>query len=321
VSWRWSDVLLGLAPFLLFRVATVVMDPRSPLAAALHRLWMPLTLLAQAWLIVVPLGIARSRSRGVPLTHLPRPRAVVVEALFALLALPAVYAAAIAVFLLAAARFGDTSSPSGPWIPLMGSFNRIEWLAFIALAIMLAPVAEEILYRGVFYNLLRQRLHPIVAASLQAIVFGVLHPFGLANSAAITMVGLALALVYEWRKTLLAPILLHAAVNGVGMAILTWSLAADAAAPRLGVFGEPHQGGCLVTGVVPGSAAETAGLQVGDVITAVDGESVADILGLAQVIRKHRVGDTVSIAFTRRGKAQRVDVDLQRLKESPKTSE
>ena len=88
-------------------------------------------------------------------------------------------------------------------------------------------------------------------------------------------------------------------MNAVGMVLLAWSLAADAAAPRIGVLGEAHQGGCLVTEVVPGGAAETAGLQVGDVITAVDGESVADIPGVARVVRKHQVGDTVSIEFLR----------------------
>ena len=41
---------------------------------------------------------------------------------------------------------------------------------------------------------------------------------------------------------------------------------------------------------MPGGAAETAGLRVGDVITAVDGESVADISGVARVVRKHQRG-------------------------------
>jgi membrane protease YdiL (CAAX protease family) len=295
------------------------MDPRSSLVGALHLLWLPLTLLTQAWMIVVPLWIARARKTQ--LTHLPRPRAFLVEALFALLVLPVVFAASIAVLLLAASLLGGTGSPAGPWAQMTGSFNRIEWLAFIATAVIVAPVAEEMFYRGLFYNALRQRLHPILAAPLQAVVFGVLHPFGLANAAAIAMAGLVLAVVYEWRKTLLAPILLHAAVNGVGMTILAWSLATDAAAPRLGVLGEAHQGGCLVTEVVPGSVAETAGLRIGDVITAVDGEPVSDILGLAKVIRKKRVGDTVSIEFTRGGQAHRLDVVLQRLKESRKASE
>ena len=80
--------------------------------------------------------------------------------------------------------------------------------------------------------------------------------------------------------------------------------------PRLGVYGEAHQGGCLVTDVVPGSAADTAGLQAGDVITAVDGEPVADIPGIARVIRKHQLGDTVSVEFLRGERAHQADVRL-----------
>ena len=177
-----------------------------------------------------------------------------------------------------------------------------------------APIAEETFYRGLFFNALRQRIHPILAAPIQAAVFGYSHPFGLGNSAAIGVAALIFALVYEWRKTLLTPILLHSGVNAVGMMFLAGSLAADAAAPRIGVLGEPSQGGCQVTEMVPGGPAEAAGLQVGDVITAVDGEPVADITGVARVIRKHQLGDTVSVEFLRGGKAHRADVVLMRLK-------
>jgi membrane protease YdiL (CAAX protease family) len=310
VPWRWSDLLIGFAPFLLIRAASVFAGPRSLLAGASRQLWIML-LLSQAWMLVVPLWIARTRT-----THsicLPRPRAVVVEALFALLALPVMFAASIAVFQTAANLLSGMESPTFPWAPRAGSFDRIEWLAFVAMAVTLGPVAEETFYRGFLYNLLRQRLHPILAATIQAVVFGYEHPFGLASSAGIAMGGLVLALFYEWRKTLLAPVLLHSAMNAVGMVMLSAILAADAAAPRMGVSGEAHQDGCVLTEVMPGGAAETAGLQVGDVITAVDGETVADIKAIARVIRKHHVGDTVSVEYVRAGKAQRVDVVLIRM--------
>ncbi len=181
------------------------------------------------------------------------------------------------------------------------------------MAVISAPVAEETLYRGLFYNALRQRLHPILAALIQAAVFGYVHPFGFANSVGIAMAALILVLVYEWRKTLLTPILLHTVMNAVGMGLLTLTLAADAAAPRIGVIGEACPGGCQVTEVVPGGSADAAGLQVGDMITAVDGEPVADILGVARVIRKRQVGDTVSVEWLRGGTAHRADVVLVRL--------
>jgi S1-C subfamily serine protease len=129
------------------------------------------------------------------------------------------------------------------------------------------------------------------------------------------VVPLILALVYEWRKTLLTPILLHAVVNAVGMIFLAATLAADAAAPRLGVFGKPSQGGCVVREVVPASPAEAAGLQVGDVITTVDGQPVADMPGISRIIRTHQLGETVSVEYLREGKPHRADVVLMRLKQ------
>ena len=123
---------------------------------------MPLTLLTQAWMLVVPLWIARTRKPHP--ARLPRPRAVLVEALFALLAFPVVFAAFIVVPPIVTYLFGGTESSIVPWGPQAGSFNRIEWLAFIVLAVTLAPVAEETFYRGLFYNALRRRLHPILAA-------------------------------------------------------------------------------------------------------------------------------------------------------------
>jgi membrane protease YdiL (CAAX protease family) len=305
--------MIGFAPLMLYRAALYLMAYQSPLSVALHRHWLPISLLEKAWLIVFPLSIVSTRRISLP--QRPRPRAILVEALFALLATPVVFMVGIAVFVIVANLFVGMVSPTDPWGPRTRSFNQIEWLAFIALAVAVAPLAEEVFHRGMLYNALRQRIHPILAAPLQAIVFGFLHPFDLASRAFVVTGGLALALVYEWRKTLLAPILLHVAINAVGMTYITWAIAADAAAPRLGVRGEAHKGGCLVTEVAPGSTAATANLQVGDVITAVDGEPVADILRLSQVIRRKRVGDTVSVEFIRGGKAQRVDAVLKGLKQ------
>jgi membrane protease YdiL (CAAX protease family) len=313
VPWRWSDVLLGFAPYLLLRAATFVIDPRAPLATVLRQQWMPLHLLTDAWMLGIPLWIARTRT-----THpvrLPRPRAVLVEALVAFLSLPVVFAASVAVATIAGNLLAGVESPAFPWASRAVSFSRTEWLAFITMAVTLAPVAEETFYRGFLYNVLRQQLHPIPAALIQAVVFGYVHPFGLANSIGIGVAALALVVVYEWRQTLLTPILVHAAMNAVGMVLLFGILAAEADAPRLGVLGEARQGGCLVTEVVPGGAAETAGIRVGDVITTVDGEPVADIPSIARLVRAHRVGDTVLVEFLREGTAHRADVVLARLKE------
>ena len=108
---------------------------------------------------------------------------------------------------------------------------------------------------------------------------------------------------------------MHAMVNALAMAIMAQSIAADAAAPRLGVYGETHERGVRLTNVVPDTAAALAGLQVGDVIFSLDGERVADMPGLTQAVRKGQVGQTVVVEFIRGAETHRVDAVLNKLRE------
>jgi len=69
--------------------------------------------------------------------------------------------------------------------------------------------------------------------------------------------------------------------------------------------------GALVVDVTSGSPAERAGLQAGDVITAVDGQPVDTENDLADRITAHKPGDTVSLTVERPGEEPReVTVEL-----------
>jgi S1-C subfamily serine protease len=81
----------------------------------------------------------------------------------------------------------------------------------------------------------------------------------------------------------------------------------------LGVSTENATGdveGVRIASVEEGSPAAGAGLQEGDVITAVDGEAVTSPADLAQEIRSHEPGDQVTIAYSRDGNAAEVQVEL-----------
>jgi S1-C subfamily serine protease len=56
--------------------------------------------------------------------------------------------------------------------------------------------------------------------------------------------------------------------------------------------------GVPVAGVVPGSAAEKAGIDTGDVVTAVDGHQVTSSDDLVAVLGTHKPGDTVTVGWT-----------------------
>jgi membrane protease YdiL (CAAX protease family) len=313
VPWGWSDVLIGLAPAAAARASSALISPEW--AATVPRwLWVPIAVLGQAWFLGYTLAIARRRCGRLP--QFPRARADFVETLWALLALPVVFVAVATILSLVIPYLtGNTDLPRTPVEGLARSPDRFDSLSVMILAILAAPVAEETLFRGLLYNALRQRLPLPVAAVLQAVVFGLLHPFDPGNSIAVGLIGFALAVVYEWRKTLLAPVLLHTFVNVAGMAIIASNMAAEANAPTLGVYGGPQEGGCRITKLLPGGAAETAGLQVGDVVTAVDEVAVADIPSMAQVVRSKRVGERVSVDFTRGGETHRVEAVLKKRRE------
>ncbi|MBI1726998.1 MAG: trypsin-like peptidase domain-containing protein [Candidatus Rokubacteria bacterium] len=65
----------------------------------------------------------------------------------------------------------------------------------------------------------------------------------------------------------------------------------------------PMERGALVVRVEPGGAGEAAGLQAGDVITAIAGKPVRDLHHLHEALSRHRVGAAIEISVWREGQA------------------
>jgi putative serine protease PepD len=81
----------------------------------------------------------------------------------------------------------------------------------------------------------------------------------------------------------------------------------------LGVATQPATGGqqgAQVANVASGSPAAGAGLQQGDVITAVDGTGVSSPADLARLVRSHQPGDQVTITYSRGGNSTDAPVQL-----------
>jgi Do/DeqQ family serine protease len=71
-------------------------------------------------------------------------------------------------------------------------------------------------------------------------------------------------------------------------------------------FGVSESSGALVAGVAPGSAAERAGVKIGDIITSINGVTMKDPGELRNSIGMLRVGDKVEIGLLRDGKSRKV---------------
>lgn len=95
--------------------------------------------------------------------------------------------------------------------------------------ILLAPVAEEVLYRGVVFGSLHKH-NPILAYVISTIVFSLIHIVGyihlyeplalLCSFLAYVPAGLSLAWAYTKSGNIIAPILIHIAVNQLGILYL-----------------------------------------------------------------------------------------------------
>lgn len=94
------------------------------------------------------------------------------------------------------------------------------WLAVLAMVI-LAPIAEELFFRGVVFNAWLREGGRAWAYLGSATLFAVIH-LSLVAVLPIFLLGLALAWIYRRTGNLLAPIAMHATVNGlsVGIALL-----------------------------------------------------------------------------------------------------
>ena len=66
--------------------------------------------------------------------------------------------------------------------------------------------------------------------------------------------------------------------------------------------------GVFIYSVEEGSAADKAGLQMGDVITAIDGKTVTSVEGLSALKKQYSAGDTATFAIYRGGKTQDVSI-------------
>ncbi|HEX9375619.1 MAG TPA: type II CAAX endopeptidase family protein [Actinomycetota bacterium] len=92
-----------------------------------------------------------------------------------------------------------------------------------------APVAEELLFRGLLFRSIRDRHGFWPAAVVSSALFGLVHWQGSPWEASLLLVvtlafvGLALAAIYEWRRNLLANMAAHCAFNVVGFTLFVLS--------------------------------------------------------------------------------------------------
>ena len=92
------------------------------------------------------------------------------------------------------------------------------WAAFTA--IVSAPILEELLCRGVLFEVLNKRWGVKVSILVSALFFGLLH-FNPANAIVAVVAGLIFGVLYVRTSSLYATIIIHAINNAIAFALIS----------------------------------------------------------------------------------------------------
>ena len=90
-------------------------------------------------------------------------------------------------------------------------------LPVFILAVIIAPITEEIVFRNWIYGFFRSRFSTFASSFLSAIIFASLHPQGVVAFPYLIFLGMALAVLREYRPGIIAPIVTHFCVNGLAV--------------------------------------------------------------------------------------------------------
>jgi uncharacterized protein len=132
-----------------------------------------------------------------------------------------------------------TGSDATPDQVLTGGIadTPLQLLLAVVAAVVIAPVAEELLFRGLLHRGLRRRLALVPATAVSSVLFAFVHidvvlsqPLAIAG---LVLVGVVLAIAYERTGSLVVPVIIHAVHNAITIVavVVTARLDPDAALP------------------------------------------------------------------------------------------
>jgi ABC-2 type transport system permease protein len=154
--------------------------------------------------LLVRLSYLRSRTAGVPAVFAGRTLPTLAWGIGG--GLVAAGAGLAYLALVRGTPWWNAMAPSGGGLPMHAS-----WL--LPLAVLLAPVFEEFIFRGLIFGGLRRSMGLLPSMLMSAGLFAIVHPP--ASMLPVFVVGLCTAWVYERNKGLAAPMLVHAVYNAV----------------------------------------------------------------------------------------------------------
>ncbi len=109
--------------------------------------------------------------------------------------------------------------------PLIQAIKNIsgpgELLVALLIGVVLAPLGEEIFFRGLLFTRLRDRFGLYIALALSSLLFAVVH-FDLARLMPLAVGGFGLAWIYQKTRSLYPAVVAHGVWNGLMIFLLVF---------------------------------------------------------------------------------------------------
>lgn len=120
-----------------------------------------------------------------------------------------------------------TGAFDNPQRDLFTDPSGFSWLNFglaLVAGAIIAPIVEELVFRGLLYQWLRARTNVVTAVILSGAIFGAIHGIPIAFPA-LFLVGMVLAATFEYSRSLWVPIALHFLQNATVISLLFFAQA------------------------------------------------------------------------------------------------
>ena len=215
-------VAVMLISFLLLNVMVAISAPAAPLSS--HDLTVNLVLLLVV--IVVLFGFLALRRLNVEklagLSKLGIVRAISIGALLLLAGYPLVSAADAVT-----QRFIEDGASRQNIVEMFNTSRTLDQrVMIIVLAVAVAPIAEEFVFRFFLYGVLRRYFGRLSALIFTALLFAAVHAH-LPSFAPLFILGACFTLAYEWSGSILVSMTMHSLFNSLSLIFLAFPQLSD----------------------------------------------------------------------------------------------
>jgi len=127
--------------------------------------------------------------------------------------------------------FSPDATPSHPVVHLLADGDWLTLAQIFVLASVMAPIVEEIMFRGVLHRHCREltgrwwpALSALLSTTLVSFIFAAIHPQGLVTIPPLMFMAFGFSLAREWRGSLLPSMFAHGMSNAAVLTMVTIAL-------------------------------------------------------------------------------------------------